>query len=85
MTRWRRLLVWDFVPLALAAWVSGCNSRGDTQTNWLKACDSNDDCGDFVCVCGACTLECSRQSDCASAPAGATCMLSSSPPGRWRR
>jgi hypothetical protein len=79
MTRWRQSLVCGFVLVAIGAWVSGCNSRGDTQTNWLKACDSKDDCGDFVCECGVCTLECTGQSDCVGAPTGVACMASSSP------
>jgi hypothetical protein len=79
MKRWQRWVVLGFVPWALASWASGCNRRGDTQTNWLKTCDTNEDCGDLVCVCGVCTLECSEAADCAGTPAGVTCMPRSSP------
>lgn len=35
-----------------------------SQTNWLRACELSDVCGEFACVCGTCTISCDDQSDC---------------------
>lgn len=46
---------------------SGCQTDAPqvgSQTNWLKACDAGDDCGDLVCLCGTCTLSCDGGNDC---------------------
>lgn len=36
----------------------------NSQTNWLKHCDTEDDCGDLVCLCGTCTRSCDTVDDC---------------------
>lgn len=60
-----------------------------SDTNWLRACDDDAECGDLSCVCGVCTLECSSDStcnrygalECLSASALAACSGSSVPAG----
>lgn len=67
------------VPLALALLLSSCgktgevNAGGDTQTNWLRTCNRDADCGEFACLCGVCSLSCSESDDCGDAPSGASC------------
>ncbi len=40
-----------------------------SNSNWLKACDSNADCNDeHACRCGTCTLECASDLACAGLP-----------------
>lgn len=35
-----------------------------TQTNWLKKCQADSECGDLQCVCGTCTLTCDDDATC---------------------
>jgi uncharacterized protein YkwD len=50
-----------------------------SNTNWLKACDTNEQCGQpTACHCGTCTAQCSSDADCA-ALAGARCAAQSEP------
>jgi hypothetical protein len=59
-------------------WATACEapSSGDpvgSNTNWLVTCDDTADCdSEAACVCGACTLECGADADCANVP-GARC------------
>jgi len=47
----------------------------DSQTNWLRACESDADCGALQCLCGACTSGCSAETDCESLQEeGASCV-----------
>jgi O-glycosyl hydrolase len=41
-----------------------------SQTNWLLACDSSDDCGGLECLCGACTSVCEGDAACADLSGG---------------
>src|SRR5262252_6265525 len=65
---------------ALFAIVSGCNGdesaiSGNSNTNWLKSCDSDAVCGTGLsCLCGVCTLECRTQAECAGLGASAMCL-----------
>jgi glucuronoarabinoxylan endo-1,4-beta-xylanase len=43
-----------------------------SQTNWLTACSSTDDCGGLECLCGTCTVACSSDDACAGLT-GASC------------
>lgn len=64
-------------PLVVA--LSGCQTSGplvSSQTNWLRACDSADDCGDLSCICGACTASCDGENDC-EASGLESCVLAS--------
>lgn len=51
---------------------------GDTQTNWLKDCNSSDECGAFECICGRCTLGCQADGDCQATPVATTCQAPTS-------
>lgn len=39
-------------------------SQTGTETNWLKVCQSDADCGELSCNCGVCTLDCRADADC---------------------
>jgi hypothetical protein len=51
---------------------------GDTQTNWLKACTQDSECGELSCECGVCSRPCSSSVDCAGAPVGVSCFAATS-------
>jgi len=61
-----RSLIWVLLPAAAC----GSPDRGPTvgsNSNWLQACESNDECGGaIVCRCGVCTADCGGDDDCAS-------------------
>ncbi len=44
-----------------------------SQTNWLRLCNSANECGGLECLCGVCTASCSETADCESAP-GSSCI-----------
>jgi hypothetical protein len=46
---------------------------GDTQTNWLKTCTLDSECGELSCECGICSLPCASDAECNEAPAGVGC------------
>jgi glucuronoarabinoxylan endo-1,4-beta-xylanase len=55
--------------VAAAGWLlAACEPKSgpqtDSQTNWLRACSSQSDCGDLDCICGACTRLCDRDAAC---------------------
>ena len=63
----------------------GCEARThpqiiDSQTNWLKACQIDAQCGDYSCVCGVCTSPCGDDSACSSLK-GSSCVDASDPGG----
>jgi O-glycosyl hydrolase len=65
-------------PLVALTLVACSPSKGPevgSQTNWLLACDSSDDCGGLECLCGACTTACENDEACADL-AGASCVPS---------
>lgn len=49
-----------------------------SQTNWLRLCDSNADCGELECVCGVCSSGCTTDAQC-SELSGASCVEASDP------
>lgn len=53
------LLAVTSVPLLLACSPSG--PQVGSQTNWLQACDSTQECGGLECICGVCTLPCAAE------------------------
>ena len=65
------------LPAGVALLVAGCSpERGPqtgSQTNWLKACQSDAECGDLVCLCGACTTSCNARAECGDL-SGASCV-----------
>ncbi len=60
--------VWALTAVSLGNGACTSTSGGDegSETHWLKACDSSDECGEGSCICGRCTERCSRVSDCPS-------------------
>lgn len=63
--------VWKTIGLLALLGVSlvGCDTdpqpQTDSQTNWLRACETNADCGNLTCHCGACTHLCNSEEACA--------------------
>ncbi len=60
--------------LVLAA-VAACGGpQTGTQTNWLRACQTDEQCGDALkCHCGTCTLACDENGSSCADLAGAAC------------
>lgn len=57
---------------------SGPSAVGDTNTNWLRLCDEDRECGElFSCMCGRCTIECTEDLDCDARGSGAVCQAPS--------
>lgn len=56
----------------------GSEPRVDSQTNWLRACSIDAECGGLECHCGACTRPCSTVESCSGLD-GATCVLAAEP------
>lgn len=64
--RWLRLgWLYALVLLLLAL---GCTSEDPPalggESNWLRACESQSDCGEGTCTCGVCTRECQKDAEC---------------------
>lgn len=59
--------------------VSG--SSGQSDADFLSACDGSGQCGTLSCQCGVCTRSCERDSDCATLSADAECRERSGCPG----
>ncbi len=63
----------------IPAW-SGCGASTQDlggETNWLVACERDDECDGMPCHCGICTSECSAASECGGLPS-ATCVAGES-------
>lgn len=49
--------------------LAACSPEGepqtDSQTNWLRGCESNAECGSLTCHCGVCTRTCEQDETCA--------------------
>src|SRR5690606_29475139 len=57
--------------LAACAWACGPSEpRIGTQTNWLRSCQSDADCGELECLCGTCTRRCEDRATCSDLPGG---------------
>jgi glucuronoarabinoxylan endo-1,4-beta-xylanase len=65
------------LALSLSVVIAACSpERGPqtgSQTNWLKACRNDAECGGLRCLCGACTASCDAEADCADLT-GASCV-----------
>src|SRR5690606_27318194 len=71
-----------------------CSSGGPqtgSQTNWLKSCQTSEECGEFACLCGTCTVSCEQDQNCgeggaavcvASTDRGAVAACDGNPPQR---
>lgn len=83
----RRARLWLALSAALALPALAAVSCGgetmspagtDTNTNWLKSCDSEAACDPgSTCSCGRCTRECAVDADCLSFSSGAACVATS--------
>jgi hypothetical protein len=80
---WRAPIVAGILALALGS--SGCGDPRPaspsvgTNSNWLRACASDDQCGDLpACECGACTSACALDEDCSELE-DARCALGADP------
>src|SRR5438552_4177029 len=67
MTTRIRSLIRLSVAAALAgsSFSAGCadaqDSSGNSNTNWLRLCKTNQDCGTLSCLCGVCTRTCATE------------------------
>lgn len=59
------------LALATAACGATTQNREDDSgnTNWLKACESDAECGELSCLCGSCRTGCGAATDCSAEPA----------------
>jgi hypothetical protein len=70
-----KILIGGLATLLTSLLLIACNESaqgGDTQTNWLKECQVNAECGDLECLCGRCTRPC-QASECGGISADAVC------------
>lgn len=80
----RRVLDRALTPLLalFVFWLVGCGkteAATDTKTNWLSGCVSDDDCSNGLsCLCGVCTLACTKSSECRWLEESAICSSASS-------
>lgn len=75
-----RVLIGWIATLLTSLLLIACNESaqgGDTQTNWLKECQVNAECGDLECLCGRCTKPC-QASGCGGISADAWCSSATS-------
>jgi hypothetical protein len=71
---WLVLLIAMSVPTACG----DSGAKTGTNTNWLKACDNDEDCGfDASCLCGICTTTCESAKDCGESNAACAETLTS--------
>jgi len=71
------------VLVALCAGLAlGCEPSSpqttDSQTNWLRECRIDEQCGPYSCLCGVCTDPCASDDECADLP-GASCVAAGDP------
>ncbi len=57
--------------LLLAACSESHKPQASRETNWLRLCQADPECGELQCICGICTLECTGSSECG---AGVRCL-----------
>ena len=61
--------------------ILGCSPsdpQTGSQTNWLRSCETDVDCGSQSCHCGVCTHPCAEDSSC-STLAGSSCVVATDP------
>jgi glucuronoarabinoxylan endo-1,4-beta-xylanase len=69
----KRGLAAVLATMVLACTPGGSGPQSGSQTNWLKVCDSDAQCGELACMCGTCTRACDVDVSCADLP-GAACV-----------
>jgi len=72
------LLLGLFVVVACEGKIIEGPRSTDSQTNWLRACQSDSECGGLTCLCGVCTTACGADDAC-SELSGAACVGASEP------
>jgi hypothetical protein len=72
--------LWRVLGVAgvLASVAAGCGGQSsgggtDTNTNWLRHCDEDADCGALSCLCNVCTASCESDGECMGRGGEATC------------
>lgn len=70
---------------AALAFPMGCetapgDSRTGSESHFLRACSSDDDCGPLSCLCGVCSSACSDDSPCSELAAEAECVTNATRP-----
>lgn len=71
-----RLASWALALALLACSPAKNGPQTGSQTNWLLACDSAEDCGGLECLCGTCTAACESEAECGGL-VGASCVAPS--------
>jgi hypothetical protein len=67
------------VAALLVAVVAACGGQSDsgvgtdTNTNWLKHCEVDADCGELACLCNVCTRTCTANAACAESTEDLVC------------
>jgi len=74
----RNLRLGTAAVLLAASLAFGCDPTNrpetiDSQTNWLRSCQIDAQCGESKCLCGVCTKSCEDDSVCSDHP-GASCV-----------
>ncbi len=67
--------------VVLGVTATACSPSGPktgSQTNWLRSCQADSDCGDLRCICGTCTRGCGDVSNCNDL-SDATCVADDDP------
>lgn len=60
--------------LVAAACTAMEDTGGDSETNWFRICDSDDDCASLSCLCGFCTRACESTASCGGGPESSRCV-----------
>jgi glucuronoarabinoxylan endo-1,4-beta-xylanase len=77
-SRWGRLSILLAIGCGLACDPKASPQTIDSQTNWLKSCQIDSQCGDSKCLCGVCTSPCAEDAACADRD-GASCVSAKEP------
>lgn len=77
--RIRTLIRWSIAAALAGGWLAvGCASpsddSGNSNTNWLRSCDTDGDCNGLSCLCGVCTRSCATET-CRGLDVLATCVV----------
>src|SRR5262245_10715321 len=79
MTRFPEALLVMLGALALGCEPGGHGQTTDSQTNWLRNCQIDAECGaGLSCICGVCTASCGEDAACGELP-GAACVGAAEP------
>ncbi len=75
----RLLALLALVSLALVFLGAGCGITrpgANSETHFLRSCETDTDCGGLVCICNVCTESCEESNDCSALSSNATCIRS---------